>query len=34
MDEDEMISRGMEVFEECYRGVVPMPPVDAREFSA
>jgi alkylhydroperoxidase/carboxymuconolactone decarboxylase family protein YurZ len=33
MDEDEMISRGMEVFEECYRGVVPMPPVDAREFS-
>jgi 4-carboxymuconolactone decarboxylase len=33
MDEDEMISRGMEVFEECYRGVVPMPAVDAREFS-
>jgi len=33
MDESEMISRGMEVFEECYRGVVPMPDVDAREFS-
>ena len=33
MDESEMISRGMEVFEECYRGVVPMPAVDAREFS-
>jgi len=33
MNEDEMISRGMEVFEECYRGVVPMPAVDAREFS-
>ena len=33
MDENEMISRGMEVFEECYRGVVPMPAVDAREFS-
>src|ERR1700721_1135492 len=33
MDEDEMISRGMEVFEECYRGVVPMPAVDPKEFS-
>ena len=33
MDEDEMISRGMEVFEECYQGVVPMPAVNAREFS-
>ena len=33
MDENEMISRGMEVFEECYRGVVPMPAVDARGFS-
>ncbi len=33
MDENEMISRGMEVFEECYRGVVPMPAVDAREIS-
>ena len=33
MDESEMISRGMEVFEECYRGVVPMPAVEAREFS-
>jgi 4-carboxymuconolactone decarboxylase len=33
MDEDEMISRGIEVFEECYRGVVPLPAVDAREFS-
>jgi 4-carboxymuconolactone decarboxylase len=33
MDEDEMISRGMELFEECYRGVVPMPKVNAREFS-
>jgi 4-carboxymuconolactone decarboxylase len=33
MDENEMISRGMEVFEECYRGVVPMPAVNAREFS-
>ena len=33
MDESEMISRGKEVFEECYRGVVPMPAVDAREFS-
>jgi len=33
MDESEMISRGKEVFEECYRGVVPMPAVDPREFS-
>ena len=33
MDESEMISRGKEVFEECYRGVVPMPAVEAREFS-
>jgi 4-carboxymuconolactone decarboxylase len=33
MDENEMISRGMEIFEECYRGVVPLPAVNAREFS-
>src|SRR5665213_675615 len=33
MDEDEMISRGKEVFEECYRGVVPMPAVDPKGFS-
>jgi 4-carboxymuconolactone decarboxylase len=28
MDETEMISRGIEVFEACYRGVVPLPEVD------
>jgi hypothetical protein len=33
MDEDEMILRGKEVFEECYRGVVPMPAVSPKEFS-
>ena len=33
MDETEMIARGKEVFEECYRGVVPLPEVDPRAFS-
>jgi 4-carboxymuconolactone decarboxylase len=33
MDEAEMISRGKEVFEECYQGVVPMPAVDPKAFS-
>jgi 4-carboxymuconolactone decarboxylase len=28
MDEREMIARGVEVFEECYGGVVPLPEVD------
>jgi 4-carboxymuconolactone decarboxylase len=32
--EQEMIERGKQVFEDCYRGVVPMPPsVDPKAFT-
>jgi 4-carboxymuconolactone decarboxylase len=33
MDETEMIARGIEVFEECYRGVVPLPEVDPKGYT-
>ncbi len=33
MDETEKISRGMEVFEECYHGVVPLPEVDPQGYT-
>jgi 4-carboxymuconolactone decarboxylase len=34
MTEDEMIARGKAMFEQCYSGVVPMPPnVDAKSYA-
>lgn len=34
MDEEEMLARGQEVFEQCYGGVIPVPSeIDPREYA-